>query len=85
MKQKYNWKSHIKNFDKINNINLGKGWSSSYLNDPKTLLFCLSRYKFVSKMLVGKKKRFRSWLWGSTRFATCSSKCKKTFMPRYYR
>ena len=55
MKQKYNWKSHIKNFDKINNINLGKGWSSSYLNDPKTLLFCLSRYKFVSKMLAGKK------------------------------
>ena len=58
MKHNYKWTTHIKKFEKINNISLGKGWSSSYLNDPKTLLFCLSRYKFVSKMLAGKKNVF---------------------------
>ena len=47
MKHNYKWITHIKKFEKTNNINLGKGWSNSYLNDPKTLLFCLSRYKFV--------------------------------------
>ena len=58
MSKKYIWTSHIKKFKKINNIELGKSWSSVYLSDPKTLLFCLSRYKFVAKMLEGKKKVF---------------------------
>ena len=56
MKHNYKWITHIKKFEKTNNINLGKGWSNSYLNDPKTLLFCLSRYKFVFKN-VGRKKK----------------------------
>ena len=44
---------HLKNL-RIKNL-LGRSWSNAYLNDSKTLLFCLSRYKFVSKLLSGKK------------------------------
>ncbi len=35
---------------------LGKNTSRIYFEDPKLLLFTLSRYKFVSKMMVGRKK-----------------------------
>lgn len=48
------WEKHLKKF-KNEKIYLGKSWSDAYLNDSKTLLFCLSRYKFVSKLLSGKK------------------------------
>ena len=34
-------------------IKLGKHVNQSWHNDPKHLLFSLSRYKFVSKMLSG--------------------------------
>ena len=40
-------------FELNSNIYLGKSWSNSFEHDPKTLLFNLSRYKFVSKMLSG--------------------------------
>jgi 2-polyprenyl-3-methyl-5-hydroxy-6-metoxy-1,4-benzoquinol methylase len=35
---------------------LGKHLSEAWMNDPKHLLFSLSRYKFVSKLLEGYKK-----------------------------
>ncbi len=35
---------------------LGANTSRIYFEDPKLLLFTLSRYKFVSKMLLGRKK-----------------------------
>ncbi len=49
--------SHFKkmiNLDK-NKIVLGSYSSYEWMNDPKHLLFSMSRYKFVSKMLKGKK------------------------------
>ena len=42
---------------------LGSYASYEWMNDPKHLLFKMSRYKFVSKMLNGKKKCFRNWCW----------------------
>ena len=36
-------------------ITLGSYSSYAWINDPKHLIFSLSRYKFVSKMLKGKK------------------------------
>lgn len=43
---------------KINNkpFLLGPYSSQAYLDDPKSLLFVLSRYKFCSKLLKGKQK-----------------------------
>lgn len=41
---------------KYPDIVLGKHLSESWINDPKHLLFTLSRYKFVSKLLDGYNK-----------------------------
>lgn len=43
-------KNYLNYFDQINTINLGKHSSWEWLNDPKHLVFSLSRYKFVSKL-----------------------------------
>ena len=40
----------VQAFDRVE---LGASSGGDYLNDPKHLLFSLSRYKFVSKMLTG--------------------------------
>ena len=37
----------------LNSVRLGANTSTIYQNDPKLLLFTLSRYKFVSKMFAG--------------------------------
>ncbi len=49
-------KSYINIFKNTNTINLGKHSSWSWKNDPKHLIFSLSRYKFVSKMFAGFNK-----------------------------
>ena len=37
----------------LESVRLGANTSTIYQNDPKLLLFTLSRYKFVSKMFAG--------------------------------
>ena len=37
----------------LDSVRLGTNTSTIYQNDPKLLLFTLSRYKFVSKMFAG--------------------------------
>ena len=44
---------YIEDFNKISVVKMGKHSSWSWKNDPKHLIFSLSRYKFVSKMFQG--------------------------------
>jgi 2-polyprenyl-3-methyl-5-hydroxy-6-metoxy-1,4-benzoquinol methylase len=49
--KEYNWQVELKQAGKLPSLGLTSG--STYLIDPKRLVFTLSRYKFVSKMLDG--------------------------------
>ncbi len=46
---------YMKEVAKTRRINLGLVSNSTWQKDPKRLLFSLSRYKFVSKMLANSK------------------------------
>lgn len=50
------YEGHLDLKDKQGLIKLGVEKSANWHSDPKRLAFVLSRYKFVSKMLSGKKK-----------------------------
>lgn len=45
----------MKEYSDTDNFKLGPWTSNSVINDPKHLVFVLSRYKFVAKMLGGRK------------------------------
>ena len=47
----YNWQLDLKNQGGIYSLGITSG--STYYKDPRRLVFLLSRYKFVSKMLSG--------------------------------
>jgi len=49
IKEKDLWKKVRGRFDD-NHVELGRHWSYNIINDPKRLLFVLSRYKFAAKM-----------------------------------
>ena len=49
--KEYQWQLDLKKDGKISSLGLTSG--STYYQDPKRLLFSLSRYKFVSKMFNG--------------------------------
>lgn len=46
----------MKDYFEVDKFTLGPWTSESMLNDPKHLAFVLSRYKFIAKMLEGRKK-----------------------------
>ena len=50
------WSKFIKSYGSDKRFNLGPSYSKILIDDPKLLSFVLSRYKFVSKILEGKKK-----------------------------
>jgi len=49
--KEYNWQVDLKKSGKLPSLGLTSG--STYVIDPKRLVFTLSRYKFVSKMFDG--------------------------------
>lgn len=49
--KEYNWQVELKKSGKLPRLGLTSG--STYVIDPKRLVFTLSRYKFVSKMFDG--------------------------------
>ena len=46
--------------DFMENFGINSSWK--WYNDPRQFFISLSRYKFVSKILKGKEKCFRNWL-----------------------
>lgn len=46
----------VDNYNKKGPVKLGWGTTHIWRTDPRRLLFCLARYKFVAKMLTGKKE-----------------------------
>jgi cyclopropane fatty-acyl-phospholipid synthase-like methyltransferase len=55
-KKNKNHASAIEQYILTNNENLGNHAAFAWRNDSKHLLFSLSRYKFISKLLFGKNK-----------------------------
>ncbi len=49
----YQWQVELQ--EKMGPVKMGLTSGSTYIKDPKRLVFLLSRYKFSSKMIVGKK------------------------------
>jgi len=49
------YQSHVELRDRIGLMELGIEKNANWYNDPKRFLFVLSRYKFVAKMLSGRK------------------------------
>lgn len=56
MKTAYISKQHIEYKDDLKRVRLGMMSSHRWRMDPKVLLFSMARYKFVAKMLSGKKR-----------------------------
>ena len=50
------YSTSIEGLDKSGNFMLSHGATETLNNDPKSILFTLSRHKFVSKMLKSKEK-----------------------------
>jgi len=50
------YEAHLRLRDQHGLVTLGVEKSGSWLTDPRRLLFALSRYKFVAKMLSGKSR-----------------------------
>lgn len=52
--RQYNWQVQLQK--EIGDFKMGLTSGSTYIQDPRRLVFLLSRYKFVSKMIRDKKK-----------------------------